>query len=139
MFCHNDLSQQNVIVNPESLKILAIIDWEYAGFYPEYFDRPFYKRLGPSMALDGEEDDTEKCLDFLRSHLVCTTILFQATLTTADNFVLGIVGSSRNTVAVCAVNGQHSVQKHNGYPSSVHRFATITKALIRTYCTWSAR
>jgi Ser/Thr protein kinase RdoA (MazF antagonist) len=75
VFCHNDLSQQNVIVDPLSLKILAIIDWEYAGFYPEFFDRPFYKRLGPSIALDGEEDDTEKLLDFLLSHLVRILIL----------------------------------------------------------------
>lgn len=80
VFCHNDLSQQNIIVNPQSLKILAIIDWEYAGFYPEFFDRPFYKRAGPSIALDGEEDDTEKLLDFLCSCLVCTSILFRAAL-----------------------------------------------------------
>lgn len=85
VFCHNDLSQQNIIVNPQSLKILAIIDWEYAGFYPEFFDRPFYKRLGPSIALAGEEDDTEKLLDFLRSRLVCTSILFRAALTITDS------------------------------------------------------
>lgn len=32
VFCHNDLSQSNVIVDPRSLKINAIIDTEYAGF-----------------------------------------------------------------------------------------------------------
>ncbi|KAI9749319.1 MAG: COP9 signalosome (CSN) subunit, partial [Chaenotheca gracillima] len=70
VFCHNDLSQQNVIVDPVSLKINAIIDWEYAGFYPDFFERRFFERLGPSVARDGEEDDSEKLLGFLESRSV---------------------------------------------------------------------
>jgi len=70
-FCHNGFSQQNVIVDPETLKIKAIIDWEYTGFYPSYFDAPFFERLGPSMALKGEDDDTEKPIKFFQSNLVC--------------------------------------------------------------------
>ncbi|EZF33165.1 hypothetical protein H109_06543 [Trichophyton interdigitale MR816] len=66
VFCHNDLSQHNVIVDPNSLKIRAIIDWEYAGFYPAYFDRLFFRRKGPSVAVDGETDDSEILLDFLQ-------------------------------------------------------------------------
>lgn len=57
VFCHNDLSQQNVIIDPETLKINAIIDWEYAGFYPARFEWPFYNRLGPSVAVGDEVDD----------------------------------------------------------------------------------
>lgn len=57
VFCHNDLSAPNVIVDPSTLKINAIIDWEYAGFYPPEFERAFYLRSGPSVALDGEEND----------------------------------------------------------------------------------
>ena len=38
VFCHNDLSQQNMMVDPGTLKIKAILDWEYAGFYPEWFE-----------------------------------------------------------------------------------------------------
>ncbi|KAL5341024.1 hypothetical protein BJX70DRAFT_396083 [Aspergillus crustosus] len=64
VFCHNDLSQHNVVVDPRSLKIQAILDWEYAGFYPEYFEAPFHKRPGPSVALNGEEDDVEALLGF---------------------------------------------------------------------------
>ncbi|KAJ5737350.1 uncharacterized protein N7483_002475 [Penicillium malachiteum] len=67
VFCHNDLSQHNIIVDPDTLKIKAIIDWEYAGFFPEYFEASFYKRIGPSSALDGEPDDVPLLLDFLRS------------------------------------------------------------------------
>lgn len=46
VFCHNDLSQHNVIVDPQSLKIKAIIDWEYAGFYPGQFEGHFFERVG---------------------------------------------------------------------------------------------
>ncbi|KAK3186839.1 hypothetical protein K4F52_004283 [Lecanicillium sp. MT-2017a] len=67
VFCHNDLSQQNVIVDPKSLKIKAIIDWEYAGFFPSRFDYPFYQRLGPSAAINDETDDSLILLEFLRS------------------------------------------------------------------------
>lgn len=67
VFCHNDLSQQNVIVNPDTLKINAIIDWEYAGFYPAYFEWPFYTRLGPSSAINSEIDDSKDLLAFLEA------------------------------------------------------------------------
>lgn len=69
VFCHNDCSQHNIIVNPTTLKIAAIVDWEYAGFYPEYFEFPFYLRKGPSVALGEEEDDTYAMLHFLNSQL----------------------------------------------------------------------
>lgn len=41
VFCHNDISQHNIIVDPRSLKIRAIIDWEYAGFYPKEFEAAY--------------------------------------------------------------------------------------------------
>ena len=66
VFCHNDLSQNNIIVDPETLKINAIIDWEYSGFYPEIFESRFYKRFGPSVAINGEIDDASELLAFLR-------------------------------------------------------------------------
>ncbi|KAM0267818.1 hypothetical protein ACHAQH_010079 [Verticillium albo-atrum] len=59
VFCHNDLSANNVIVEPKTLEIKAIVDWEYAGFYPAEFEFPFYRRPGPSVALDGEVDDVD--------------------------------------------------------------------------------
>lgn len=65
VFCHNDLSQQNIVVDPTTLKINAIIDWEYSGFYPKFFESPFYMRLGPSAAIEDERDDTLQLLDFL--------------------------------------------------------------------------
>ena len=35
-FTHEDLGMHNILV--EGGKITAIIDWEYAGWYPEYWD-----------------------------------------------------------------------------------------------------
>ena len=60
MFCHNDFSTHNVIVNPSTLKVNAIIDWEYAAFYPVEFAGLFFRRPGPSVALEGEVDDTDE-------------------------------------------------------------------------------
>lgn len=73
VFCHNDLSQQNIIVDPATCNIKAIIDWEFAGFYPAWFEMPLYKRLDGapgSIARGDEVDDTAQVLEFLmnRSH-----------------------------------------------------------------------
>ncbi|KJA13873.1 hypothetical protein HYPSUDRAFT_195512 [Hypholoma sublateritium FD-334 SS-4] len=65
VMCHNDLSQHNIIVDEVTLKINAILDWEYAGFFPPEFDRAFYLRPGPSAALKGEENDVQKLLQVL--------------------------------------------------------------------------
>lgn len=65
VFCHNDLGQHNVLVDPETLKITAIIDWEFGGFWPEWFEREFWTRRGNSYALEGEEDDSEQCREWL--------------------------------------------------------------------------
>lgn len=67
-FCHNDLGQHNVIVDPDTLAIKAIIDWEFGGFWPAWFERPFWKRPGPSVILEGEYDDVQRCRDWLMNH-----------------------------------------------------------------------
>ncbi|KAI0045348.1 kinase-like protein [Auriscalpium vulgare] len=65
VFCHGDLSQHNIFVDEQTLKITAIIDWEYAGFYPKEFEAAFWKRPGPGVALEGEENDEERLLAIL--------------------------------------------------------------------------
>ncbi|TRM70265.1 kinase-like domain-containing protein [Schizophyllum amplum] len=67
VLCHNDISQHNVIVDPESLKITAIIDWEFAGFYPKEFEGWFYKRPGPSVARGEEVDDVPELLKIVEA------------------------------------------------------------------------
>lgn len=48
VFCHGDLSQNNILVDPKTLRIVAIIDWEYGGFFPREHEIPFYERSEPS-------------------------------------------------------------------------------------------
>jgi aminoglycoside phosphotransferase (APT) family kinase protein len=43
VFCHTDLSRGNIILNPETYKIVAVIDWEYAGYGPEWFERKLWR------------------------------------------------------------------------------------------------
>jgi hypothetical protein len=43
VFCHMDLGQSNILVDPETLKINAIIDWEFAGFFPSHFEGHYYR------------------------------------------------------------------------------------------------
>jgi len=66
VFCHGDLAQQNILVDPQTLKITAIVDWEYAGFWPEYFEGMFFERYGPSAAIGEEPDDSQKLLSFIK-------------------------------------------------------------------------
>jgi hypothetical protein len=46
VFCYNDLPTNNMTVNPETLKVNAIINWGYAGFYPAQFEGKFFYRVG---------------------------------------------------------------------------------------------
>jgi hypothetical protein len=66
VFCNNELAQWNVIVDYETLKIKAIVDWEYAEFNPPWFKRPFYTRLGPSVVQNGVHAGRLQVLWFLR-------------------------------------------------------------------------
>ncbi|KAL6716766.1 hypothetical protein ACLMJK_006334 [Lecanora helva] len=41
-FCHNDLAQHNIMMDPDSLQVVAIIDWEGSGFYNADFELPLW-------------------------------------------------------------------------------------------------
>jgi thiamine kinase-like enzyme len=43
VFCHGDLSRSNIMLDPETLDVLCIIDWEYGGFFPEEFEWPMWR------------------------------------------------------------------------------------------------
>jgi Ser/Thr protein kinase RdoA (MazF antagonist) len=68
VFCHNDLSTHNVMVDPETLKINAILDWEYAGFFPREFEGMYFRRPGPSVALGDEAHDEDQLLDIMKAN-----------------------------------------------------------------------
>jgi aminoglycoside phosphotransferase len=43
VFCHMDAHQENILVDPKTLEISCILDFEFAGFYPQRFDLPLYR------------------------------------------------------------------------------------------------
>ncbi|KAL8707343.1 MAG: hypothetical protein Q9220_007618 [cf. Caloplaca sp. 1 TL-2023] len=42
-YCHGDLAQHNIVIKPNSLEVLCLIDWEYSGFFPPEFEVPFWR------------------------------------------------------------------------------------------------
>lgn len=44
VFCHNDLYPHNILVDPRTYEVTAILDWEYSGFYPPQFEQPLWRR-----------------------------------------------------------------------------------------------
>ncbi|KAK4686802.1 hypothetical protein P7C73_g3323, partial [Tremellales sp. Uapishka_1] len=56
VLCHGDLAWHNVLVHPETYKVLAIIDWEFAGFYPPVVEGSFWKE-GTYKYATGEGPD----------------------------------------------------------------------------------
>lgn len=66
VFCHCDLSQSNIIVDPQTLKIEGIIDWEYGGYWPAFFERPYFRDPRPSGAQFGTLSENGQLVDFLR-------------------------------------------------------------------------
>ena len=43
-FCHNDLAQHNILMNPDTLQVEAVIDWEVSGFYNPDFEAPLWTK-----------------------------------------------------------------------------------------------
>lgn len=43
VLCHNDLGPQNIFVCPDTFQVVGIIDWEFAGFFPPYFELPLWR------------------------------------------------------------------------------------------------
>lgn len=57
VFCHNDLSQHNIFVDPGTFDITAIIDWEFAGFFPIKFEIPFWRQPWNKQIIDDSHTD----------------------------------------------------------------------------------
>lgn len=64
VFCHNDLAQHNIMVDPKTLQPLAILDWEYSGFYPPGFESYLWYRPYNEQVVD--EQHTSHLLKLLR-------------------------------------------------------------------------
>ena len=64
VYCHNDLSYNNIMVDPANLTVKAIIDWEYSGFFPKEMEFPFWE-LEQDASL--EEEHCSKMIDLLEA------------------------------------------------------------------------
>ncbi|KAG5934870.1 hypothetical protein E4U59_005947 [Claviceps monticola] len=42
VLCHIDLDRQNILVDPDTFKIVSIVDWETAGFFPQEWELPLW-------------------------------------------------------------------------------------------------
>ncbi|KAI9749710.1 MAG: Calcineurin subunit B [Chaenotheca gracillima] len=84
VFCHNDLSQSNILVNPDDLKISGIIDWEFAGYYPSYFEAHFFRDPRPSGAQMRDLGDDLQLVDFLSQHCQTDRPMHRLSLSTGS-------------------------------------------------------
>ncbi len=51
VFCHTDLDRQNILVDPDTFRIVCILDWETADFFPQEWELPYWKANGPQKKL----------------------------------------------------------------------------------------
>lgn len=58
VFCHGDLTRSNIILDPETLEVKSIIDWETAGYFPEEIELPLW-RLNYDQYMNTFRDHTE--------------------------------------------------------------------------------
>lgn len=62
VYCHNDITTNNIIVDPVTLTVNAIVDWEYSGFFPKEMEFPFWKK---SQEESLEEEHCYKMIELL--------------------------------------------------------------------------
>ncbi|KAK6207709.1 hypothetical protein QIS74_12790 [Colletotrichum tabaci] len=43
VFCHGDLTRSNILLDPNTLMVKSIIDWESAGFFPEELELSLWR------------------------------------------------------------------------------------------------
>ena len=39
VFTHGDLNPSNLIIDPDTLKVKAVVDWEHSGYFPPGFQK----------------------------------------------------------------------------------------------------
>ena len=44
VYCHNYLTQENILIDPKTLQVASIIDWGWSGFFPKGFEFPFWRK-----------------------------------------------------------------------------------------------
>lgn len=64
VFCHNGLSEYSIYITKDAWTIVGIDDWECAGFFPRYFEQPFWKDASESVPDNRFEEAVAKELAF---------------------------------------------------------------------------
>ncbi|CEJ91417.1 hypothetical protein VHEMI07128 [[Torrubiella] hemipterigena] len=64
-FAHNDLTQNNVLVDETGQYIVAITDWDCCGYWPEWFEKPLWELDDPKDAEKGDPEEIERCRQWL--------------------------------------------------------------------------
>lgn len=64
VFCHNGLSEYSIYIAKDSWTIVGIDEWACAGFFPHYFERPFWTDFSESIPENRYEEALAKELAF---------------------------------------------------------------------------
>ncbi|WWC62622.1 uncharacterized protein I303_105219 [Kwoniella dejecticola CBS 10117] len=67
VLCHGDLGWQNVMVDPDTGYIKAVIDWEYAGFFPVEVEGTYWQRWGIAAPIGSEISDADHITALLQT------------------------------------------------------------------------
>lgn len=61
-FTHADLAPRNIIVDMDNKKVSAIVDWEFSGWYPEFWEyaKAHYSQIHWPEWFDGLESSMER-------------------------------------------------------------------------------
>ncbi|KAK6005153.1 hypothetical protein QM012_007932 [Aureobasidium pullulans] len=70
VFCHNDLSGHNILLDPETYKIVGIVDWKYSGFFPSWFEEELWRERFNDRDLARREAHIQRVYDFFQRQKV---------------------------------------------------------------------
>ncbi|OJD12270.1 hypothetical protein AJ78_07099 [Emergomyces pasteurianus Ep9510] len=100
VFCHMDLTRQNIILQGESIYLLG---WEYAGFYPREFEKYTILFIGQKEDYNFAQDLT-KALDSLYQ---------KEGMKTEDEHIIGLLDRVyRNNLKYICMSTQKALMTH---------------------------
>lgn len=70
-FQHGDLAAHNILMNPQTLEVAALVDWEYAGFFPPGMElwpdtldnQAYYDRGGTGAIVEFLAEECLECCE----------------------------------------------------------------------------
>lgn len=62
VFCHGNLTQDFVLVNKKTCEVVAVTDWDSAGYWPAWVEKRLWEEERVS------EEDVQKCRDWLEEN-----------------------------------------------------------------------